>query len=248
MKVFGKCFLGCLAVFLLTADLGANDKKNNYAKSRISNKSNRSCGDKLNALYRALRNYADLHKGMLPSKNNYNGLKEFLAYGVTKEDLRCRHYNGPKYDFAYDRDYAEKRQKWMEKLTDLKKRGKDTTKLKKPDYNPKEEFSEKHSSYIYFGGIKLSAARTQFPKMIIVADKISASRKKSDPITVLTADGSVTEIKQEKNDRNIIKSTVGLIDFMQKNYKYSQDVYRALRNRAAKIDAELKELQEKKKP
>lgn len=248
MKFFVKCCICCFAVLLLFSDLFANDKKNNYAKSKISNRGSRNCGDKLNVLYRALRNYADLHNGQLPAKNNFEGLKELFAYGVTKEDLHCRHYGGPRYHFDYDRDFAEKRQKWLDEVADLKKRGKDISKLKEPKYDPKKEkFAEKHSGYIYFGSINLAAARTKVPKMIIMADKISKSRKKSDPITVLTADGIVTEIKQDKLEREKITTTVGLVEYMRNIYKYPQDIYRVLRNRAANIDAELKKIQARKK-
>ena len=231
-----------LALFLTVFEVSANTV--NRAKYINSSRNIKKCDKKLEECYRALLKYADLHNGQLPEKNNYAGLKELLQHGVTIEDFRCSYYDGEKYDFDADRKAEEKRLKQLEKD---KKKNRNADAKKRTPYKPKVAFAERHSGYAYFGGINLTTARTRIPKMIIMCDKVSKSRSKNDHLLILTADGKVVEIKIDKSSKNKIASTVDLIDHLKEKYKYPQDIYRALRTRAVRIDAEMKRAAEVKK-
>lgn len=208
-KVFVRSFL-CLLVFLLTVELSAENRRVRRQAENIWS-SRKNCGDNLNVFYNALRNYADIHNGQLPEKNNLAGLKELLTHGVSIGDFLCPSYKGEKY--KYDNNRKEDRRK------------------------KKAVFKEKHSAYIYFGGINFSSVRTAVPKMIIMCDKFWDTKNKH--CNVLTADGKVEQVKQEKNEKRIA-GVVDLVDYLNNKYKYPHDIYRALRIRAASIDNALR--------
>ena len=209
-KAFVRIFLGMI-VLVLATEAPASARKER--RQQIAVRENRkNCNDNLNAIYNALRNYADMHNGQLPERNNLGGLKEILQHGASLDDLACSSYKGEKY------------------------KGDDKRKKKK------EPFREKNSSYIYFGGIELASARQSVPKIIIACDKFYDT--KNNHFNILTADGKIEQIKLEKNEKKIV-STVDLIDYLSSKYKYPQDVYRALRIRAASIDSELSKAKKK---
>ena len=222
-----------LVLVLAAFAVSANTKQEKYVN--IS-KNVTSCEEKLKDCYNALLKYSDGKKGQLPEKNNYAGLKELRAHGVTNEDFRCSHYKGEKYDFDADRKAEEKRLKQLDKD---KKKNKGADAKKRTPYKPRVAFSERHSGYVYFGGINLTKARSQVPKMIVMCDKITKPVGKGDHLMVLTADNKVEEIKLDKESKIKIASTADLVDYLNVKYKYPNDIYRALRARAVNIDAEL---------
>ena len=205
LKSFIRIFV-CLAVLSGVYDLAAESRKMKRLSENLRN-SRKNCDDNLNALYNALRNYADMNNGQLPDKDNLAGLQELLQHGVSLDDLVCPSYKGAKY-----------------KNDDKKKK-------------KKIAFREENSAYIYFGGINLTDTRQNIPKLIVMCDKFWET--KNDHFNILTADGKVEAVKQEKSEKKI-SAVTDLIDYLQKKYKYPQDIYRALRLKAENIDSELR--------
>ena len=178
-----------------------------------------ACKDNLKIFYLALTNYSELNNGKLPVKNNFAGLQELLPHGVSLENFYCACYRGEKY-----------------KNKDKKKNSKKTA------------FTEANSAYIYFGSINMKNAKNSVPKMIVMCDKFFNA--KSGHLQILLLDGSVIELKANKLERidkngksvknaKLIK-IVDLIDYLAEKYKYPQDIYRILRNKAKNMDIELK--------
>ena len=117
MKKVFVCVCCCVMVLLTGVDLSANNNKKFHVGRA---KSSKSCPDKLKACYNALRNYADLHNGQLPAKNNYAGLEELLSHGVTIEDFLCPYYKagkGGKYDVKADERVDARRVKLANEIT-----------------------------------------------------------------------------------------------------------------------------------
>ncbi|MBE6403229.1 MAG: hypothetical protein E7039_05850 [Lentisphaerae bacterium] len=208
--------LFCVALLLITATASANNAKK-MAQANKRADSRYECKENMRNLYLALTNYADLNDGKLPVKDNLGGLKELLPYGVSPENFYCPYYKGEKY-----------------KNKDEKKKNKKSSK--------KDVFTEKNSAYIYFGGINLKSSKNKVPKMIVMCDKFFDTT--SGHLRVLLVDGNILELKtgkieiSGKNEK--LKKLVDLIDYLAKTYKYPQDVYRALRNKAEKMDTEFK--------
>lgn len=190
------------------ADSGRRNEEKYVQRNRKND-----CVENLNAFYKALSRYATLNKGSLPSKDNVEGLKELISHGISYRNFVCRHYKGKKYKFDDDSDQKDKKNK---KNRDKKKEN--------------EPLEEKHSPYIYFGGINLHNAINLCPKLLIMCNKLNSSQH-----TLLFADGSVAEIVLSKKDKSV-KSIADVVEYCHKKYKYPAAVLQVLRAKAKRFD------------